>query len=179
MKNKKEEPLINVGDIYSFPVEEKFGIVQIVKIPDESTLTIIVFEKLFKPEKIDLNNLDNEKILFFGTTFDGRIYNKLWNKIGNYQSNLKSIKFPYYKIGLSEKYRIEDYDGKFIRNAKEDEIDKLNYKNITDSLPFEKMFKKYHGLLDEEYEYDKSLYSYVLESIELVEGKQNKPKFWK
>jgi hypothetical protein len=172
MAKKNTEPIIYEGDVYRFPVNKKYGLIQIIKIPDESTLTVIVFEKLFNHEEININNLDKEKILLFGTTYDGRIYNDIWLHVGRNTENIKSVKYPYYKIGFEDDGRIEDYDENYIRNTTKYEFLKLEYRDITDPLPFEKMLKKYHGLLDQDYDYEDSLYSYVLESIKIVEGKK-------
>jgi len=177
VRKRKPEPIINIGDIYKFPVNENWGLIQIVNLPDEYTLTIIVFEKIFSDNDIKALDLKKEKILLFGTTFDSRIYNDLWVKIANYTKNLNEIKYPYYKIGLpNEGGVILDYFENDIRPINENEFKLLQYRNITDPLPFEEMFKKYHGLLDEPYEYNKNLYSYALKSIEIVEGKKNTEK---
>jgi Immunity protein 26 len=180
MAKKNTEPLIYAGNVYSFPVENKFGLVQIVDNPGDYELYIIVFERLYTREEIDINDLENEKILFAGITQDGRIYNDLWRYEGRNTEYIKKVRFFYYKMGLDYKEgELYNYNEEYLRKTTKEEFKQLDYRTAHSSVGFEKSLKSYHGIDFLDYEYDDMLYENVLKSIEIVEGKQNKLKFWK
>lgn len=157
------------GDIFEFSISDSskcYG--QIVSTFKKDSYAIIVFEGLYR-SKPDKQEILNDKILFFGNTFDAKFYHKDWEVIDSEISNLKNVKLPYYKIGTDPVY-IENFFEKRIRKATVDEEDILNYRSYIAPVRFESAMKAHYTLLEWNDVYNEMLYTNVLKSIDLVEN---------
>ncbi|MGE8513543.1 MAG: Imm26 family immunity protein [Chryseobacterium culicis] len=169
---------LNVGDVFTIPLEnDEFGIGQIVYMPNHKhNFIMIVFDKKYNlKEEVDLNGLQDLKILFLGYTVDAKLYHKDWEIIGNNLSNLSSVKFPCYKLGLpNDDYpdgaRLVNYKGNVIANINKSQFDKLSFQSEVGPIRFEKALKAHFGLQEWITEdYDKILYEKTLESVKIAE----------
>lgn len=166
---------LNKGDIFEFAINENtksYG--QIINTFKKDTITIVIFEGQYH-SRPDIDELLEDKILFFGNTFDAKLYHKHWIVIANNTSNIDDIKLPYYKIGLAPVY-IEDFYEKKLRKANSIEEKGLNYREYVAPVRFELALKAYYKVLEWDDCYDELLYDTVLKSIELVEGNDNEEK---
>lgn len=171
------------GDIFEFAINENnksYG--QIINLFKKDAITIVIFEGQYK-SRPDLEELLEDNILFFGNTFDAKLYHKYWVIVANETSNIDNIKLPYYKIDVDPVY-IEDFYEKRIRQATAYEEEQLYYKAYIAPVRFETALKAYYKQIEWNNEcFDKILYSSLLRSVEIVEGggseeKQSKKKRW-
>ncbi|ALM50534.1 hypothetical protein AMR72_17575 [Flavobacterium psychrophilum] len=156
------------GDIFEFSINQStksYG--QIIDTAKKSTITIIVFEGLYS-SRPEIKELLNDNILFFGNTFDGKLFNKHWIVFDNFIDNIKNVKLPYYKIGLEDLY-VEDFFENKLRKINKNEEDVLLYKSYIAPVRFELALKAYYKILTWDNDYDKLLYSNVLKSNEIIE----------
>ncbi|BFO67004.1 Imm26 family immunity protein [Chryseobacterium sp. KCF3-3] len=169
---------LNVGDVFTIPLEnDEFGIGQIVYMPNHKhNFIMIVFDKKYNlKEEVDLNGLQDLKVLFLGYTVDAKLYHKHWEIIGNTLSNLSSVKFPCYKLGLpNDDYpdgaRLVDHKGNVLANIDKDTFDSLSYQNEVGPIRFQNALKAHFGLQEWIPEdYDKILYVKTLESVKIAE----------
>jgi hypothetical protein len=159
------------GDIFSIPLQDKgFGLGQIVKIPDENSLSVVIFSELFP----NLNEIKLHEViakctpLFFGNTFDAKLYHKHWKIIGNDQINLNRLTLPFYKIGSFPTY-IEDFDEKRLRRANKEEKEKLIFRKYIAPVRLENALLAFHGLKEWRDDlFNSLLYSYNIDSNNLV-----------
>lgn len=171
---------LNIGDIFEFSINENtksYG--QIVSTFKKDTISIIIFEGLYK-SRPKIQELLEDNILLFGNTFDAKLYHKHWVVIENEKSNLEGIKLPYYKIGTEPVY-IEDFFQNRIRKASSIEDNKLYYRSYVAPIRFESALKAYYKVLVWDDSYEELLYSNLINSIDLVEKdgiRKNKKKWW-
>lgn len=158
-----------VGDIFEFSINENstsYG--QIIKVLDDSTLVVIVFESQYK-NRPSICELLEDRVLLYGITLDAKLYNKDWKIIASETRNLSTIKSPYFKIGTSPVF-IENIDKQIIREATEKEIERLVYRTIVAPVRFELALKGYYKQIEWKDKYDSLLYSKIEDSIRIVEG---------
>lgn len=163
---------LQVGDIFEFTFNENrlcYG--QIVNILKKNTITITIFEGLYK-SRPDTTELMQDNILFFGNTFDAKFYHKHWIIIDNNKSNLNQIKLPYYKIDTNPIY-IEDFYENKIRKAIGLEEDILEYRSYIAPVAFELAIKAYYKKSEWNDAYNKLLYVNILKEILVVEQNDN------
>lgn len=169
---------INTGDIFKIPIKNsEFGLGQIAYMPNHKhDFMMIVFDKKYNvKEEINFEELKNQKILFLGYTVDAKLYNKDWEVIGNYTTNLSEIKFPCHKLGLpNDDYpdgaRLVDHKGNVLANIDRYTFEILSYKTEVGPIRFENALKAYFGLQEWIHEdYDKILYEKTLESVKIAE----------
>jgi hypothetical protein len=159
---------LNVGDIFEFSINDNnssYG--QIIEIPNEESITIVVFEDQYKQRPL-LDEIVDDEILLMGNTFDAKLYHGHWVIIGNYTSNLDSIKLPYYKIGTKPVY-IEDFKGNKLRKAKKEEVEKLIYRPYVAPVRFELALKAHCKVVEWKEIYDDLLYSRAVSASEMIE----------
>lgn len=158
---------LNKGDIFEFSINDNrksYG--QIISTFKKDTISIIVFEGLYK-SRPEIEELLQDKILFFGNTFDGKLYHKHWIIIENEKSNLENIKLPYYKIGTDPVY-IEDFFEKKLRKASTQEEEILSYRSYVAPVRFESAVKAYYKLIEWDEVFDELLYSNILERTQSI-----------
>jgi len=169
---------LNVGDVFTIPIEDNaFGIGQIIYMPkDKHNFIMIVFDRKYSSkEDVNFECLKDLKIIFLGYTVDAKLYHKDWEIIGNNTSNLSTVKFPCYKLGLPrEDYpdgaRLVDYKGNVLANINKDIFDNLSYQYEVGPIRFQNALKAHFGLQEWIPEdYDKILYSKTLESVQIAE----------
>nr|WP_315193871.1 Imm26 family immunity protein [uncultured Flavobacterium sp.] len=157
------------GDVFEFSISENskcYG--QIVNFYKKDAFSIVIFEGSYR-YRPDTEELLKDNILLFGNTFDAKFYHKHWIVIDNITSNLKDIKFPYYKIGTDPVYVQDFFDNK-LRKAKANEKDVLDYKTYNAPVGFELAMKAYYKIIEWSESYDEMLYSNVIRSIDLVKN---------
>ncbi len=147
-----------IGDIFEFRVNENnlaFG--QIVNFPNNESLAIVIFKGLYLRRPLKKELIEDE-ILFFGITFDAKLYHKHWQIIGNDPTNLNDFELPFYKIGTGKVF-VEDFYGNRIRKASKEEEEILIHKSYVAPVRFELALKAYYKSLEWKDEYNELLYS--------------------
>lgn len=158
---------LNEGDIFEFSINENstaYG--QVVSIPNKESLTIIIFESLYRTRPL-LDEIIEDEIFLLGNTFDAKFYHKHWMVIGNVTSNLNDIKLPYYKVG-TDPVLVESFQGEALRKATKEEAENLLYRPYVAPVRYELALKARYKILDWKEQYDELLYSKAVFSRELV-----------
>lgn len=155
------------GDIFEFSINDNsksYG--QIVCVPNKQSLAIVIFKEQFL-SRPSLKEIVNSEVLFFGLTFDAKLYNKHWVIIGNNTDKINDIHLPYYKLG-TEEVIIETFDKQIIGTASQEEIDVLEYRTIVSPVAFELALKAYYHQTEWTDRFEKLLYSRLVAAIDLV-----------
>lgn len=162
---------LNIGDIFTIPIDEaRVGIGQIINKPNKDSLIIVVYDVILNKDLLPpLNELCKNNILLLGHTLDAKLYHKHWVIVGNYNRNISTIYLPYYKLGTPPKdIYIVNYIGDSFRRATISEFNALNYQSIVSPIRYENAVKAHFNLLDWDNTYNDLLYSYTLDSINLL-----------
>jgi hypothetical protein len=157
------------GDIFEFSINDNsksYG--QIISTQKKDALTVLVFEGLYR-SRPQISELLEDKILFFGNTFDAKFFHKHWVVIENVKSNIEKIQLPYFKLGTDPIY-IEDFFGKKIRKLKPHEEKFFFYRSYVAPVRFESALKAYYKVLEWNESYDELLYSNLLKGVHLLDN---------
>lgn len=163
------------GDLFKIPVKDDLvSIGQIVEIGAINSVFIMCVFNLIqnKNESIIISEVVKSEILFLCNSNDAKLYHKDWEIIGNYKDNLKDIKMPYFRLGLSnDNAYIVNHLGKRLLPISEEIFDMLNYKTEVGPIRFENALRAYYGYdewIDDNYNI--ILYSNTLKSIEIAKS---------
>lgn len=158
---------LHKGDIFEFTINNgRFCYGQIINVLEKKAITIIIFEGIYKSRPV-VEELFSNAILFFGNTFDAKLYHKDWIIFDNYMENINSIVLPFYKVGIDPVY-IEDFFKKTIRQAKSFEADVLYFRSYVAPVRFESAVKAYYKLIEWDDVFDELLYSNILLRTESI-----------
>jgi hypothetical protein len=141
----------NAGDVFQIPIDqEKCACGQILFIDHAKfPLYIVVFRPAFLNIRLpDLNSICGSEIALLGGTMDTRFKYGYWTILGNTDPIIDRIPKPAFKTVVSGKPIVEDFFGKFIREATPKDIE--FYDNWTSFSPmsFEMAIKSIHGEAD-------------------------------
>ena len=142
---------LNDGDVFQIPIDENncaFGQI-IYANPKLFPIYIVVFQPEFKlGQDYHLETICSSEIALVGGSMGARIDHGFWKIVGNKKPDLSRIPRAKFKMNAKGKALIIDFDGKVLRHAKPDDMEK--YLNVWSLSPmaFEKAIKAIHGRAD-------------------------------
>lgn len=148
------------GDIFKIPINEESFAIGVVLTNTSGVLRVGVFDMVAtSADKLDLNEIVNQKFKFLTDTMDALIWHGDWEIMGATKHKFDNLPEPKFKIGQDE-ILVTNYDQTQTRRAKPDEINFLDYKFSVAPIRVENAVKAYNGLLPWDKEFDKLTYEY-------------------
>ncbi|WP_298015775.1 hypothetical protein [uncultured Parasphingopyxis sp.] len=159
----------SAGDVFFIPLNDHLGVGgQVISIREEEELYIAVMGELIEKNINDIGIIIDQEPILLTLTFDAKIYNEDWPILGNYIENLKFYPDLAFKIKHTGIMSVQSRDKTFIRPAKADELDELEYRSIASPQIIEDIIRSYLYNSDWNEDYEKRLAKYAYRSSRLI-----------
>jgi hypothetical protein len=138
-----------VGDVFTIPVDDnRVGVGQIVAKYGKHGYFFAIFDHIFpRSAGPDTDAALRTPLAFLTLSLDAKLYNKEWVII-DHRPVADNIPLPAYKEsrGVNGEFDVVDYSGQRRREAKDGELDALEYRTTVAPVRLEKALRAKHGI---------------------------------
>jgi len=159
-------PRVKTGDVFRIPIDDTrcaYGQV-FLKNHTISQLYVGIYRPGLAAETTpDLDEICSSEIALVGGTTDARIYHGMWTIVGNRPPDLSRLPRPNFKVEAGGRTIVEDFDGRFIREATTADVQKYDNRWSRSPMAFELAMQALHGIGTWTSDYDRLTLQHALE----------------